>query len=48
MSGYSSIMHRRFFSIIVPAYNEERLIRETLGCLIRIDHPKDRYEIDSR
>ena len=39
------MMHQRFFSIIVPAYNEERLIDKTLDCLTSIDYPKDRYEI---
>ena len=38
-------MHQRFFSIIVPAYNEERLIGKTLDCLTRIDYPEERYEI---
>lgn len=35
----------RFFSIIVPAYNEERIIGETLDCLISLDYPKERYEV---
>ena len=38
-------MRQRFFSIIVPAYNEERIIAEALDCLIRQDYPKNRYEI---
>ena len=38
-------MHQRFFSIIVPAYNEERIIKETLDCLTNIEYPRDRYEI---
>lgn len=44
-SGYSNIMHQRFFSVIVPAHNEERIIGESLDCLIGIDYPRDRYEI---
>lgn len=38
-------MHQQFFSIIVPAYNEERIIGKTLDCLTGIEYPKDRYEI---
>lgn len=38
-------MHFRFFSIVIPAFNEERLIGETLDCLVNLDYPKDRYEI---
>src|SRR3989344_4774186 len=38
-------MHQRFFSIIVPCYNEERLIDTPLPCLTSIDYPKDRCEI---
>ena len=38
-------MHQRFFSIIVPCYNEERLIDTTLTCLTSIDYPKNRCEI---
>src|SRR3989344_6965467 len=44
-SGYSSTMHRRFFSIIVPAYNEEKIIGKTLECLVKLNYPNDRYEI---
>lgn len=39
------MMHQRFFSIIVPAYNEERIISQTLDCLISLDYPKDKYEV---
>jgi glycosyltransferase involved in cell wall biosynthesis len=38
-------MYQRFFSIIVPAYNEEHLLGMTLDCLTSLDYPKDRYEI---
>lgn len=38
-------MPRQFFSIIVPAHNEESVIEKTLRCLADIDYPKDRYEI---
>lgn len=37
--------HQRFFSIVVPAYNEERIIRQSLDCLTSMDYPKDRYEV---
>lgn len=38
-------MQHRFFSIIVPAYNEEKIIKKTLEHLTTIDYPKNRYEI---
>ncbi|MFA5942261.1 MAG: glycosyltransferase [Candidatus Paceibacterota bacterium] len=38
-------MHRRFFSIVVPVYNEERIIEKALEYLLSIEYPKDRYEI---
>lgn len=38
-------MHQRFFSIVVPCHNEERLIAQTLDYLVSIDYPRDRYEI---
>ncbi|HEY4501427.1 MAG TPA: glycosyltransferase family A protein [Candidatus Paceibacterota bacterium] len=38
-------MHHRFFSIVVPVYNEELLIRKALDCLVSMNYPKDRYEI---
>lgn len=34
-----------FFSIIVPAHNEERLIDKTLQALTNLDYPKDHHEI---
>lgn len=34
-----------FFSIIVPAHNEENYIEETLAHLQRLNYPKDRYEV---
>jgi glycosyltransferase involved in cell wall biosynthesis len=37
-------MHR-FFSIIVPAHNEEKIIDRTLSLLAALDYPKDRYEV---
>lgn len=33
------------FSIIVPAYNEEKLIEETLSHLKSLNYPKDKYEV---
>ena len=38
-------MHQRFFSIVVPAHNEEKLIRETLSHLAVLQYSKDRYEV---
>lgn len=38
-------MNQRYFSIIVPAHNEESVIKKTLDHLIALDYPKDRYEI---
>jgi glycosyltransferase involved in cell wall biosynthesis len=33
------------FSIVIPAYNEEKLIEETLTRLCNLDYPKDKYEV---
>ena len=38
-------MSQRFFSIIIPAHNEELIIEQTLRHLAEIDYPKDRYEV---
>jgi glycosyltransferase involved in cell wall biosynthesis len=38
-------MPQKFFSFILPAYNEERLIEKTLAHLEQLDYPKDRYEV---
>lgn len=35
----------RFFSIIIPAHNEENIIDKTLICLQKINYPSDRYEV---
>lgn len=32
-------------SIIMPAYNEGKIIGKTLGKLVRINYPKDRFEV---
>ncbi len=34
-----------FFSVIVPAYNEEKSIQATLQSLVSLDYPKDKIEI---
>jgi biofilm PGA synthesis N-glycosyltransferase PgaC len=34
-----------FVSIIVPAYNEQKVISQRLENLLSLDYPKDRYEI---
>ena len=34
-----------FFSIIMPAFNEEKYISEALQAVCRLDYPRDRYEV---
>jgi glycosyltransferase involved in cell wall biosynthesis len=34
-----------FFSIIVPAHNEERYIEKTLRSLVDLEYPKESYEV---
>ena len=34
-----------FFTVIVPAYNEEKSIVETLVSIIKLDYPKDKIEV---
>ncbi|HEX9723090.1 MAG TPA: glycosyltransferase, partial [Vicinamibacteria bacterium] len=34
-----------FVSVIVPAFNEERHVEQTLRGLLAQDYPQDRYEI---
>ena len=36
---------QRFFSIVIPAYNEERLIEKTLSHLKNIRYPAAAYEV---
>jgi len=33
------------FLCLVPAYNEERVIQNSVGCLVAQDYPKDLYEV---
>jgi Glycosyl transferase family 2/Glycosyltransferase family 28 C-terminal domain len=33
------------FSFVIPAHNEEQYIGETLERIVRLDYPKDRYEV---
>lgn len=35
---------QRFFSIVIPAHNEERYIISTLECIRALDYPHDRFE----
>jgi UDP-N-acetylglucosamine:LPS N-acetylglucosamine transferase len=39
------LLHRHFFSFVVPAHNEERELAATLHCLLRQHYPSDRVEI---
>ena len=32
-------------TVVVPAFNEGALVRETLRCLARVDYPRDRFRI---
>ena len=34
-----------FFSIVIPAYNEEKYIGTTLSALKQLDYPPDRFEV---
>ena len=34
-----------FFSIIIPAHNEENYILQTLKTLEGLEYPKDRFEV---
>ncbi len=43
--GIEVLMHQHYFSIIVPAYNEEVEIEATLQCLLAQRYPSDRVEI---
>lgn len=36
---------RYFFSIVIPAHNEEKYIGETLECIERLSYPKSRFEV---
>lgn len=38
-------MSYRFFSFIIPAHNEEKIIERTIQCLQDLQYPRNRYEI---
>ncbi len=38
-------MPYRFFSFVIPAHNEEKIIERTIRCLQALGYPEDRYEI---
>jgi cellulose synthase/poly-beta-1,6-N-acetylglucosamine synthase-like glycosyltransferase len=37
--------HNPLVSVIVPAYNEEKSIRETLSSIVKLDYPKEKLDI---
>jgi len=37
--------YQPFVSIVVPTYNEEKVIRNRIENLVELDYPKDNYEI---
>ncbi len=37
--------YQPFVSILVPTYNEEKVIQRRIGNLLELDYPKDKYEI---
>ena len=39
------LLHRHYFSIIVPAHNEETELEATLQCLLAQHYPDNRFEI---
>jgi glycosyltransferase involved in cell wall biosynthesis len=38
-------MPKLFFSLVIPAHNEEKYLRDTLGHLKRLEYPADRFEV---
>ena len=40
-----SFFHKNFFTIVVPIYNEERYIKQTLDKLLELDYDKEYFEI---
>lgn len=45
MEGIGERLHRHFFSFVVPAHNEEKVLAETLACLRGQRYPLDSFEI---
>jgi hypothetical protein len=44
-TGMAEMLHKHFFSIIVPAHNEESELAVTLSCLIAQRYPDEDFEI---
>ncbi|MHB8810177.1 MAG: glycosyltransferase [Desulfobulbaceae bacterium] len=44
-AGVDELLHQHFFSIIVPAHNEEAELPATLQCLLSQNYPGHRFEI---
>ncbi|WP_298220091.1 glycosyltransferase [Halothiobacillus sp.] len=44
-SSMSEALYKHFFSVIVPAHNEESILASTLDCLLTQNYPVDRMEI---
>jgi uncharacterized protein (TIGR00661 family) len=40
-----SFFHKNFFTIIIPIYNEEKYIKQTLGKLLELNYDKEYFEI---
>lgn len=45
MEGIGERLHRHFFSFVVPAHNEEKVLAETLACLRDQRYPRNGFEI---
>ena len=39
------LMEKLFFSVIIPAHNEEKYIQRTLNKIKKLNYPKDKFEV---
>ncbi len=44
-AALTPLQHQHFFSIVVPAHNEEKSLRDTLDCLLNQDYAAECFEI---